>query len=68
MSKECNCDDDRVRRETKEGKEKDHKDPYSKEALNKLEDDSYMPGAEDIEENIEDMNDDSGGRGAWGGL
>ena len=67
MDKKCNCDDNKKRREVEEGKDKDPKDPYSKEALNKLEDDSYMPGAEDIEENTEDLNVTAGGVGAWGG-
>ena len=54
-------------KENVEAKDKEPKNPYSKEALNKLEDDSYMTSAEDIEENTEELNDTSGGVGGWGG-
>ena len=67
MNEKCNCSCDDNSKSKIEEKDKDPKNPYSKEALNKLEDDSYMNSAEDIEEKFEDLNDTSGGVGGWGG-
>lgn len=47
----------------------DANNPYSKEALNKIDPDTDEMGAEmeRIEDDIEDRNDTAGGVGAWGG-
>ena len=44
-------------------------DPYSKEALNKIDPDTddINSELENVEEDIEDRNDTAGGVGAWGG-
>lgn len=48
--------------------EAEKQNPYSKENLNKLSDDSYMPDAESIEEHTEDLNDTVENVGGWGGI